>query len=71
VRYLVVLEEGPTSWGAFVPDLPGCVAVAASREDALRLISEAIPAHLETMRAAGGAIPAPSAVGSELVSAGG
>jgi predicted RNase H-like HicB family nuclease len=28
MRYAVVIEEGPTSYGAYVPDLPGCVAVA-------------------------------------------
>jgi predicted RNase H-like HicB family nuclease len=68
VRYLVVLEEGATSWGASVPDLPGCVAVGASCEEALVLIREAIPVHLEGLRAAGEDIPASGAARSELVS---
>lgn len=30
MRYAVVIEKGETSYGAYVPDLPGCVAVAES-----------------------------------------
>ena len=63
MRYLVVLEEGPTSWGAFVPGLPGCIAVGASCEETLRLIREAIPVHLEEMRSAGEAVPEPRDAG--------
>ena len=33
MRYLVVVEEGPTSFGAYVPDLPGCVAAGETREE--------------------------------------
>jgi predicted RNase H-like HicB family nuclease len=29
--YEVIIEEGDTSFGAYVPDLPGCVAVSESR----------------------------------------
>ncbi len=42
MRYLVVLENGPTSVGAYVPDLPGCVVAAATRDEALTLIREAM-----------------------------
>ena len=38
MRYLVVIEESETGFGAYVPDLPGCVAVAATRDDVSRLI---------------------------------
>ena len=31
MKYLVVIEKGPSSFGAYVPDLPGCVAVAMNR----------------------------------------
>ena len=27
-KYAVIIEKGPTNFGAYVPDLPGCVAVA-------------------------------------------
>ena len=33
MKYLVVVESGPTSFGAYVPDLPGCVAVGSTREE--------------------------------------
>jgi predicted RNase H-like HicB family nuclease len=48
--YVVVLERGPTSWGAFVPRLPGCMAVAATRAQAARAIEEAITRHLAGVR---------------------
>ena len=59
MRYTVVIEQGPTSFGAYVPDLPGCVAAADSRDEAIALIREAIEFHLETMREEGMPIPEP------------
>jgi predicted RNase H-like HicB family nuclease len=58
-EYIVILEEGPTSVGAYVPDLPGCVAVGESREEAMELIREAIEMHLESLRENGEAVPSP------------
>lgn len=63
MRYLVVVEEGPTSFGAYVPDLPGCVAAAATRDEALALIREAIEFHIEGLRSSGQSIPPPSSTG--------
>ena len=60
MNYLVVIEEGATSFGAYVPDLPGCVAAAESREEAVALIREAIELHLEELRSEGQVIPLPS-----------
>ncbi|MEE4302158.1 MAG: type II toxin-antitoxin system HicB family antitoxin [Pseudomonadales bacterium] len=60
MRYVVVIEQGEQSWGAHVPDLPGCVAAADSREEVLVLIREAIQFHLEGLRAEGEHVPAPS-----------
>lgn len=60
MRYAIVVEKGPTSYGAYVPDLPGCVAAAESRDEVLRLIREAIHFHLEEMRREGLAPPAAS-----------
>lgn len=54
---ITIIEEGPNSFGAYVPDLPGCVAVGATREEALELLSEAIEFHLEDIEARGKAIP--------------
>jgi len=66
MRYLVVLEKGPTSFGAYVPDLPGCIAAAESREEVLRLIREAIEFHIEGLRDHGEPIPPPSS-SSEVI----
>lgn len=60
MQYLVVLEKGPTSFGAHVPDLPGCIAVGESKEEVLALIREAIELHLEDLRQEGEKIPAPT-----------
>lgn len=46
MQYVVILEDGPSSWGAYVPDLPGCVAAGETREEALELIREAVEFHL-------------------------
>jgi predicted RNase H-like HicB family nuclease len=61
VKYLVVIEKGPTSFGAYVPDLPGCVAVAKTKRELKRLIREAIALHIEDMRNRGDAVPKPTA----------
>jgi predicted RNase H-like HicB family nuclease len=61
MKYLVVIEKGPSSFGAYVPDLPGCVAVAKTRRKVKRLIREAIQLHIEDMRERGDAIPKPTA----------
>jgi predicted RNase H-like HicB family nuclease len=57
MRYTVVLERGETSWGAHLPDLPGCIAVDETREEALSFIREAIEAHIEGLRADGLPVP--------------
>ncbi|MEW6280780.1 MAG: type II toxin-antitoxin system HicB family antitoxin [Candidatus Eremiobacterota bacterium] len=60
MRYAVIVERGPTSFGAYVPDLPGCVAVGKTLEEVCALIAEAVPFHLEGMRLRGEPIPEPS-----------
>lgn len=66
MRYLVVVEKGVTSFGAYVPDLPGCIAAAETRHEVLKLIREAIEFHLEGLREEGAPIPAPHST-SELI----
>lgn len=66
MRYMVIIEESDTSYGAHVPDLPGCIAVGQSREEVLGLIREAIEFHIECLRDAGEPVPFPSSV-SEYV----
>lgn len=60
MTFTVIYEKGVTSWGAYVPDLPGVIAVGDSRDDVERLIQEAIEFHLEGLREEGLPIPAPS-----------
>jgi predicted RNase H-like HicB family nuclease len=60
MKYAIVIEKGPTSYGAYVPDLPGCVAVGETRDEAERLIREAIPFHIDGMRLNGDPVPEPT-----------
>ena len=60
MRYAVVVEEGESSFGAYVPDLPGCAAVGETREEVLQLIQEAIEFHIEGLREDGRPVPEPS-----------
>ena len=66
MRYLVVVEKGPTSFGAYVPDLPGCIAVGDSRDEVVAAIHEAIEFHLEGLKQDGVPIPPPTS-SSEVV----
>lgn len=59
MEYVVILEQGETSVGAYVPDLPGCVAVADTKDEAMQLIREAIEMHIESLRENGESVPAP------------
>ncbi|MFB3882035.1 MAG: type II toxin-antitoxin system HicB family antitoxin [Armatimonadota bacterium] len=59
MSYLVIIEPSDTSVGAYVPDLPGCVAVGESEEEAVRLIREAIKLHIDGLREQGLPVPPP------------
>lgn len=59
-KYAVVIEKGPTNYGAYVPDLPGCVAVADTVQEVEQLIREAIPFHIEGLRLNGDPVPEPT-----------
>ena len=62
-RYMAVIERGESSWGAHVPDLPGCVAVGATREEAVALIRDAIALHIVGLREEGLPVPEPVSEG--------
>ena len=66
IEYLVVVEQGRAGYGAYVPDLPGCVATADTKDEVLALIQEAVVLHLELMQEDGLPIPTPHSV-SEYV----
>jgi len=61
MRYTVVIERSPNNYAAYVPDLPGCVATAATREQVLVEIKEAIVLHIESLREHGEPVPQPQA----------
>jgi predicted RNase H-like HicB family nuclease len=59
MKYTVILEETESSFGAYAPDLPGCIAAGETREEALHLIKEAIALHIDDLRLSGKEIPKP------------
>jgi predicted RNase H-like HicB family nuclease len=61
MKYAIVIEKSDTGYGAYVPDLPGCVAVGETLQETARLVREAIEFHLEGLRD-GIAVPEPSTV---------
>jgi predicted RNase H-like HicB family nuclease len=61
--YLIVVERADDGgYGAWAPDLPGCVALGDTIEDAERQMREAIAFHLEGLREQGEPIPAPTPI---------
>ncbi len=60
MRYAIIVERSETGYGAYVPDLPGCVAVAETAPEVLALIREAVAFHVDSMRESGEPIPVPS-----------
>ena len=59
MQYTIVIEQTPRNFSAYVPDLPGCIPTAATREAVVRLIREAIEFHIEDLREQGEPIPEP------------
>ena len=66
MKYLVVVEKSENGFGAYVPDLSGCVAAAETRKEVVTLIQEAIEFHIEGLKKSGEAVPQPISQ-SELV----
>jgi len=46
-RSFIVIEKTNKNYSAYSPDLPGCVATGATREDTKRNMYEAIEMHIE------------------------
>ena len=59
-QYLIILEKDANSYGAYVPDLPGCVAIGETMDEVRGLIAEAIQFHIEGLREDGSVVPLPS-----------
>ena len=60
MKYAVVIEQGPESFGAYAPDLPGCAVVGVTRGEVIKLIQEAIEFHLQSLKERGDDIPPPA-----------
>jgi len=60
MRYVAILEKGENSFGAYLPDLSGCAVVGETREEAFRLIREAVDLHVSATRERGDALPEPA-----------
>jgi len=65
-KYAVVFEKSATGYGAYVPDLPGCVTVGDTLAEAERNIREAIAGHIKVMREHGEAVPEPTTTVEEI-----
>lgn len=65
-EYLIVIEGSEGSYSGYSPDLPGCVAAGESREEVERLMREAIPLHIESLRAHGEPVPEPQSVARSI-----
>jgi predicted RNase H-like HicB family nuclease len=61
-KYAVVIEKAEKNYSAYIPDVPGCVAVGATVEEVRQTLMEALASHLELMRQAGEPIPEPSTI---------
>lgn len=60
--YVVVIEKADDgSFSAYVPDLPGCVSSGDTRDEARRLIEEAVKLHIDSLRSHGESVPPPVA----------
>jgi predicted RNase H-like HicB family nuclease len=60
MRYAVVIEKGSNGFGAYVPDLPGCIAAAKTRDEVVKLIQDAMEFHIEGLRQDGEPVPKPA-----------
>ena len=67
--YLVIIERGPSTYGAYAPDLPGCVATGRTVDECERNMREAIAAHLAVTRDFGETVPVPSIAAASWVRA--
>ncbi len=58
-RYLVIIEQSTTGFSAFLPDLPGCIATGATREEVAMAIHDGVGFHIDGLREAGDPVPPP------------
>ena len=59
MKYLVVIEKAESNYAAYIPDLPGCIATAATLDELQQNIRSALAMHLEGLREDGLPVPEP------------
>ena len=62
MAYAVIIEQSPNNYAAYVPDLPGCIATAKTRDETFRLICEGIEIYVEELQRMGQPVPEPQPV---------
>lgn len=66
MQYTIVIEKTPNNFAAYVPDLPGCIATAGTREEVVQLMREGIAFHIQGMRENGETVPPPQATATKV-----
>lgn len=59
MKYLVVIQKTKMGFSAFSPDLPGCVAAGATKEETEKNMRDAIAFHVEGLHEEGLEVPPP------------
>ena len=59
-KFLVIYEKSGTCFGAYAPDLPGCVATGRTLDETSKRTAKSMEMHLSAMRENGDPIPEPS-----------
>ena len=68
--YVVLIERAEDGgFGAWAPDLPGCIALGNTYEEAVAEMREAMSFHLAGLKEDGLLVPAPSTIGSTTLDA--
>ena len=60
LTYAVVIEQTPNNYGAYAPDVPGCISTADTWDEMLVMIREALTVHIELLIEDGDPLPEPS-----------
>ena len=60
LTYAAVIEQNPSNYGAYAPDVPGCISTAATPDEMLAMIREALTFHIEATVEDGDLVPMPT-----------
>ena len=66
MKFLAILENEGEAWGAYVPDLPGCITTGPTLAATRTNMQEAIAGHLAVMREFGDPIPQPTTLAEPM-----